>query len=60
MTSLATAVIGEHFLLFDKGDGLGDDETLSPDATKMNGRMGNHLIGLLFIENVSKEAGGFE
>ena len=58
MTTLVTAVIGEHFLLFDTGDDLDDGETLSQEVMKMNGRVENHLIGLPFMENVSKEAGG--
>ena len=60
MTSLVTAMIGEHFLLFNTGNELNDDKTLSPDVIKMNGRVGNHLTGLPFIENVPEEAGGFD
>ena len=60
MTTPVTVVIGEHFSLFDTGDELGNGESLSPEVMKMNGRMGNHLTGLLSIENVLKEARGFD
>ena len=60
MTSLVTAVIGDHFSLDDTGNELNDGKTLSPDVIKMNGRVGNHLTGLLFIENFPEEAGGFD
>merc|ERR1711966_551738 len=49
-----------HFLLYDNGDKLEDDETLSPNSVILNGGVGNHLNGLPFIENVPDEAGGFE
>ena len=54
MTTLVTAVIGEHFLLFDTGDELNDGKILSLEVMKMNGPVGNHLTGLPFIKNVSK------
>ena len=60
MTSLVTAVIGDHFSLYDTGNELNDGKTLSLDVIKMNDRVGNHITGLPFIENVSKEAGGFD
>ena len=50
MTSLVNAVIGGHFSLYDTGDELDDGETLSPNAIKLNGRVGNPLTGLPFIE----------
>ena len=60
MTNLVHAVIGNHFSLYDNGDELEDDETLSPNSVILNGRVGNHLNGLPFIENVPDEAGGFD
>ena len=39
MTSLVTAVIGEHFIFFNTDNKLNDDEMLSPDVIKMNGCM---------------------
>ena len=60
MTILVTAVIGEHFSLFDTGDELDDGKALSPEVMKMNGRVGNHLTGHPFIQNISKKAGGFD
>ena len=60
MTSLVHAVIGDNFELFDTGDDLGDGKTLSPNVVLLNGRVGNHLTGLPFVENVPHEAGGFD
>ena len=60
MTSLVNAVIGDHLSLYDNGDELNDGKTLSPNLVKMNGRVGNHLIGLPFIENVPIEDEGFD
>ena len=53
MTSLVHAVVGKHFMLFDEGD-PGEEEL------KTNGKVENHLTGLPFITNVSKEAGGID
>ena len=60
MKNLVHAVIGNHFSLYDNGDELEDDETLSPSSVMLNGRVGNHFNGLPFIENVPDEAGGFD
>ena len=60
MMNLVHAVIGDHFSLYDNGDDLNNSETLSPNLVKLNGRVGNHLTGLPFIENVPDEAGGFD
>ena len=60
MKSLVNAVIGDHFSLYDTGDELNGGKTLPPNVIKMNGRVGNHLTGLLFTEYVPKEAGGFD
>ena len=60
MRSLVNAVIGDHFELFDTGDDLDDGETLSPAVMRLNGRVGNHLMGVPFIKNVPHGAGVFD
>merc|ERR1711966_310459 len=60
MTNLVHTVIRNHFSLYETGGKLEDGETLSPNFIILNDRVGNHLPGLPFIENVPDEAGGFE
>ena len=60
MKSLVYAVIAEHFLLFDDGNDLLEGKESEEEILKLNGRVGNHLTSLPFVENATKEAGGIK
>ena len=60
MRSLVHAVIGNHFELSDTGGDMDDGKTLSPTVVRLNGCVGNHLTGLLFIDNLPHKVGGFD